>query len=144
MAINGVDVNSEASGNVVKIDFESGQYVEKDEPLITIDDSVDQATLKFNQAELTLKELNYKRQTDLFKRGATPSSSVDEAKANLQQAQANVEQTEAQINQKHISAPFAGRLGIRQVNLGQYITPGQTIYCFFAIARSLVSGILFT
>lgn len=126
VAINGVDVNSEASGNVVQIHFESGQYVEKDEPLITIDDSIDQALLKFNQSELTLKELSYKRQTDLFKRGATPSSSVDEAKANLQQAQAKVEQIQAQIKQKHIGAPFSGRLGIRQVNLGQYVTPGQT------------------
>lgn len=126
VAINGVDVSSEASGNVVKIDFESGEFVDKDEPLVTIDDSVDQALLKSSQSELTLKELNYKRQTDLFKRGATPSSSVDEAKANLQQAQAKVEQTLAQINHKHIAAPFAGRLGIRQVNLGQYISPGQT------------------
>ena len=126
VAINGVDVNAEASGNVVKIDFESGQYVDKNAPLITIDDSVDQAILKSYQAELDLKELSYKRQTDLFKRGATPSSSVDEAKANLQQAQAKMEQTQAQINHKHITAPFAGRLGIRQVNLGQYISPGQT------------------
>jgi membrane fusion protein (multidrug efflux system) len=126
VAMNGVDVNSQASGNVVKIDFDSGQFVNKDEPLITIDDSIDQALLKFNQSELTLKELNYKRQTDLFKKGATPSSSVDEANANLQQAQAKVEQMQAQINQKHIRAPFAGRLGIRQVNLGQYVSPGQT------------------
>jgi len=126
VAINGVDVSSETSGNVVKIDFESGQYIDKDGPLINIDDSVDQAILKSNQSELTLKELNYKRQTDLFKKGATPSSSVDEAKANLQQAQAKVEQTQAQINHKHIVAPFAGRLGIRQINLGQYISPGQT------------------
>ncbi|MDP3267895.1 MAG: efflux RND transporter periplasmic adaptor subunit [Legionella sp.] len=126
VAINGVEVNSEIAGNVVKIDFESGQFVLKDEPLITIDDSVNQAMLKFNQSELTLKELDYKRQTDLFKRGATPSSSVDEAKAKLQQAQAKVEEIQAQINHKHIGAPFAGRLGIRQVNLGQYISPGQT------------------
>lgn len=126
VAINGVEVNSEASGNVVKIDFESGGYVVKGQPLITIDDSIDQALLKFNQSELTLKELNYKRQTDLFKKGATPSSSVDEANANLQQAQAKVEQIQAQINQKHIGAPFSGRLGIRQVNIGQYISPGQT------------------
>ena len=119
VAMNGVEVNSEASGKVIKIDFDSGQYVEKDAPLITIDDSVDQAMLKFNQSELTLKELNYRRQTDLAKRGATPSSSVDEAKANLQQAQ-------AQINHNHIVAPFSGRLGIRQVNLGQYVSPGQT------------------
>lgn len=125
-AINGVDVNSEVSGNVVKIHFDSGQYLEKDSPLIDIDDNVDQATLKFNQAELALRQLNYKRQADLFKRGATSSSVVDEATASLQQAQANVERTQAEISKKHIAAPFAGQLGIRQVNLGQYITPGQT------------------
>ncbi len=126
VAFNGVDVSAQASGNVVKIDFESGQYVDKDAPLITIDDSVDQALLKFNQAELTLKTLSYKRQYDLFKRGAAPISSVDEAKANLDQAQAKLDQTQAQIKQKHITAPFAGKLGIRQVNLGQFISPGQT------------------
>lgn len=126
LATNGVEVNSEASGKVIKIDFESGQYVQKDSPLITIDDSVDQAMLKFNQSELTLKELNYKRQTDLLKKGATPGSNVDEAKANLQQAQAKVEEIQAQINHKHIVAPFSGRLGIRQVNLGQFVSPGNT------------------
>ncbi len=126
VAINGVDVNSETSGNIVKIDFDSGQYIEKDKPLIDIDDSVEQAQLKFNQSELALQQINYKRQTDLFKRGATPSSSVDEAQAKLVQAQANVEKTQATINEKHITAPFSGQLGIRQVNLGQYVTPGQT------------------
>ncbi len=125
-AINGVDVNAQASGNVTKIHFESGQYLEKGMPLLNIDDSTDQAALKSNQAELVLRKLNYQRQIDLFRRGATSSSSVDEANANLQQAQANVEKTEAQIRQKHLVAPFSGRLGIRQVNLGQYIMPGQT------------------
>jgi membrane fusion protein (multidrug efflux system) len=126
VAINGVDISSEASGTVTNITFESGQYVTKSEALISIDDSVDKALLKSDQSKLTLQTLNYKRQTDLFKRGATPSSSVDEAKANLQQAEAKVEQTQAQINHKHIVAPFDGRLGIRQINLGQYISPGQT------------------
>ncbi|MBI2786075.1 MAG: efflux RND transporter periplasmic adaptor subunit [Legionella longbeachae] len=126
VAINGVEVNSQASGNVIKIDFDSGQYVDKDAPLITIDDQVDQAILKFNQAELTLKNLNYQRQSNLFQRGASPISNVDEAKANLDQAKAKLDQTQAQINQKHITAPFSGKVGIRQVNLGQFISPGQT------------------
>lgn len=126
VAMNGVDINAETSGKVVKIHFESGQYLEKENPLIDIDDQVDEATLKFNQAELALRQLNFKRQSDLFKRGATSSSVVDEATASLQQAQANVERTQAEIRKKHIVAPFSGQLGIRQVNLGQYITPGQT------------------
>lgn len=126
VAINGVDVNAQESGNVVKLHFDSGEFIEKGKPLIDIDDAVDQAVLKYNQSELALQKINYKRQEDLFKRGATPSSSVDEARAKLLQAEANVEKTEATIRQKHISAPFSGQLGIRQVNLGQYISPGQT------------------
>ena len=126
VSMNGVDVNSQASGSVVAIHFDSGQYVEQNKPLIDIDDSVDQATLKSKQSELALQEINYKRQADLFKRAATPLSSLDEARAKLLEAQADVEQIQAIIRQKHIVAPFSGQLGIRQVNLGQYITPGQT------------------
>ena len=126
VAINGVDINSQASGEVIALHFNSGEYLAKDQPLIDIDDSIDQATLQFNQADLALNDLNYKRQLDLSKRGATPASMVDEAKARLAQAQANVDKTLALIKQKHIRTPFAGQLGIRQVDLGQYITPGQT------------------
>ncbi len=126
VATNGVDVNAEVSGNVVKIHFDSGQYLTEGSALIDIDDRTDQATLKFNQAGLALKQLDYKRQADLYKRGATSSSSVDEATASLQQAEANVERSLVEIKKKHIIAPFSGQLGLRQVNLGQYITPGQT------------------
>lgn len=126
VAINGVDVNSQTTGNVVKIHFDSGQYVNANAPLVDLDDSIEQANLKSAKADRSLKEISYKRQTDLQKKGATSGSSVDEAKANLQQAEASVERIEAQINQKHITAPFSGRLGIRQVNLGEYITPGRT------------------
>ncbi len=126
VAINGVDVSSQTSGNVVAIHFNSGEYIEQNGPLIDIDDNVNQATLKFNQAELALQDINYKRQVDLSKRGATSSASVDEAKAKLLQAQANVEKTLAAIKQKHITAPFSGQVGIRQIDLGQYINPGQT------------------
>jgi membrane fusion protein (multidrug efflux system) len=126
IAINGVDVGSQAAGNVVALHFDSGQFVNKDDLLLIVDDTTEQATLKFNQSNLILQQLNNKRTEDLFKRGAASSATVDESKAKLQQAAANVEQTEARIAQKHIKAPFSGKLGIRQVNLGQYITPGQT------------------
>ncbi|MBA2657931.1 MAG: efflux RND transporter periplasmic adaptor subunit [Tatlockia sp.] len=126
VATNGIDVNSEVAGNVVKIHFDSGQYLDEGSPLIDIDDKVDQATLKFNQAELALRQLTHKRQADLFKKGATSSSIVDEATASLHQSEANVERTLAEIRKKHLVAPFSGQLGIRQVNLGQYVIPGQT------------------
>jgi len=126
VAINGVDINSEASGNVVAIHFKSGETVDKHTLLIDIEDSTDQATLKFNQADLALQQVNYKRQSDLLKRSATSKAEVDTAKAQLLEAEANVEKTQANIRQKHIETPFAGRLGIRLVNLGEYITPGKT------------------
>jgi membrane fusion protein (multidrug efflux system) len=125
-AINGVEINSEVSGQIIKLHFDSGQYVQKNTPLLDLDDSVEQATLAYNQADLALQQINYKRQLDLLKRGATPSSSVDESKAKLMQAEANVQKTQAQINQKHIKAPFSGQLGLRKINIGQYVTPGQT------------------
>ncbi len=125
-ASHGVEINAQASGNVVKIHFESGQYIEAGQPLIDIDDDVEQAMLKFYQAQLNLQELNYQRMLNLYQRKAAAISTVDEAKANLDQAKSNVQKTEAQIHYKHITAPFSGRLGIRQANLGQYITPGQT------------------
>lgn len=126
VAMSGVEVNSEASGTVTAIHFKSGEYVKENTPLIDIDDVVDQATLKAKESELTLQNINYKRQVDLFKHGATPSSSLDTAQAVLLQAQADVEKIQALIQQKHIHAPFSGQLGIRQVDLGQYIIPGQT------------------
>lgn len=126
VAINGVDVNTQSAGKVTKIYFNSGEYVEKDRLLIDIDDSVEQALLKFHQANLVLQQANYQRQTDLIKRNATAVSTVDEARAKMLQAQANVENTQATIDLKHIKAPFAGQLGIRQIDLGQYIQPGTT------------------
>lgn len=126
VATKGVDVNAEAAGNVIQVHFESGQSVEAGAPLIDIDDSVEQADLKFIQAEWELRNLNYKRQLELLKHNATSGSSLDQAKEELDQAVAKSEKTKALIQQKHITAPFAGQLGIRQVNLGQYITPGQT------------------
>lgn len=126
IAINGVDVNSEASGNVTDIFFRSGQYVKKNKSLIQIDDSIERATLKDAQAQLALNKISYKRQSDLIKTQSTSSSSVDKAKAALAESNALVEKIQAQINQKNIKAPFSGRLGVRQVNLGQYITPGNT------------------
>lgn len=125
VAINGVELTPEVAGKVSKIHFESGQYIEQGSPLLDLDDSIEQSELKFNQADLALKDINYTRQVSLFKKGATPGSSVDEAKASLDQAKANVDKTETRIKQKHIVAPFSGMLGIRLVNLGQYLSPGQ-------------------
>ncbi|OGV31779.1 MAG: efflux transporter periplasmic adaptor subunit [Legionellales bacterium RIFCSPHIGHO2_12_FULL_35_11] len=150
-AINGVDVNSESPGNVTKIYFKSGQFIKKGEPLLDIDDSVEQAVLKFNEADLSLQNTEYKRQADLLNKNATSTSSVDQARAKLLEAEANLDKTKASIEQKHIKAPFSGVLGIRQVSLGQYIQPGKTgivslqsldpIFLKFYLPEHLISNI---
>jgi len=125
-AINGVNVTAQAPGNVMTIHFKSGQTIAANQPLIDIDDRVDQAQLKFNQADLELQQVNYKRQLELLKTNATALSNADEAHAKLLEAQANVEKSITLIDQKHIKSPFAGKLGLREINLGQYIIAGET------------------
>lgn len=126
VAIQGVDINAQATGVVKSITFESGEYVKKGTPLIVIDDSVEQATLSSSQANLVLQKSDFERQVRLLKTGSTSGAQMDTARANLDSATATVQQIQATINQKHIVAPFDGKLGIRQVSLGEYITPGQT------------------
>ena len=150
-AINGIDVNAQASGNVTKIHFRSGQFVEQGSHLIDLDDSVEQASLKYSQAELALQQSDYKRQNQLIKSNSTSSSSVDNARAKLLQAEAKLEKIQASINHKHITAPFSGMLGVRQVSLGQYIKPGETgiislqsmdpIYLKFYLSEQLLANL---
>jgi membrane fusion protein, multidrug efflux system len=126
VAIQGVEINAQVSGIVSSISFESGQFVKQGTPLLVISDSVDQATLKDNEANLILQRQNLTRQAGLKKSGWAISSDLDVARANLKSALAMLQKTQATIEQKHIVAPFDGQLGIRQVSLGDYITPGQT------------------
>lgn len=123
-AVNGVAVTTESPGIITAINFQSGQFVKQGQLLIRIDDSVERADLENNQAQLKLAQLNYNRQKDLVRQKAAPQSALDEAQANLIKAQAAVDRSQALINQKNIVAPFDGKLGIRLVNLGQFVSAG--------------------
>jgi membrane fusion protein (multidrug efflux system) len=125
-AANGVDITPETAGTVKEILFTSGQRVEANQLLVRLNDDIDQASLKDAQAELNLAEVTFNRQQDLYKRGATPSSELDAARSRLQKARAAVDKIQAMIDQKQINAPFAGRLGIGLIDLGEYVNPGQT------------------
>jgi membrane fusion protein, multidrug efflux system len=92
-----------------------------------LDTSVEQSELENNQAKLKLAQLSYDRDQTLLKRNATSQSVVDSDLANLQQAQAGVDEAKAHISQKTITAPFSGKIGIRQINLGQYVAAGTTM-----------------
>lgn len=126
VAVNGIDVGSQSPGIITKIRFKSGQYISKGSSLIDLEDSIEQADLKLNQSDLSLQEAEFKRQKELQAHNATSLSNLDRAQAKLLESQARVEKALALIKQKHITAPFSGFLGIRQVDLGQYIKPGET------------------
>lgn len=127
MAVNGVDVSSEVAGMVEKIYFQSGQLVKKDEPLLQLDDRIDKENLKNDEAHLKLMTVNYNRQVGLFAKNATAQSTVDQASAEMEQAAAAVAKDKILIDEKLIKAPFDGRIGIRKVNLGQYVSPGNAL-----------------
>ena len=127
VAVNGVDVVSEVAGIVSEILFQSGDRAEQGEPLLQLDASVDKAELNALRADLRLAEVEYKRSADLLPKKAVSRSDYDQAKAKFQSAQARIEEQQAMLARKTVRAPFSGLLGIRKVNLGQYLQPGEGI-----------------
>lgn len=126
-ATQGVDVAPQIGGIVREIGFESGQNVKKGALLAQIDDSVEQADLKANAAALRNAELALDRQRQLVGGGATTKANLDAALSARDSAAAAVERTRALISQKRLTAPFDGRLGLRRVDVGQYLSPGAAI-----------------
>ena len=126
-AIQGVAIAPQAAGDVTAIHFESGDDVEAGALLINIDNSVEQADLANGLAQLKNADSTLARQRTLVAQGNTPQSTVDTAIATRDSAAATVERTRAVIAQKAIKAPFAGRLGLRNVDLGQYVAVGTSL-----------------
>ena len=126
-AIKGVAIAPQAAGVVTAIHFESGDDVEAGALLINIDNSVEEADLANGLAQLTNAEVTLDRQKTLVVKGNTPQSNVDAALAARDEAAATVLHTRAIIAQKAIKAPFSGRLGLRNVDLGQYVAVGTSL-----------------
>jgi membrane fusion protein, multidrug efflux system len=126
-AYQGVIIAPQAAGVVTGKHFESGDDVQDGALLINIDDSVEQADLANGLAQLKNAEATLARQKTLVVQGNTPQSTVDTALATRDSAAATVERTRAIIAQKAIKAPFAGRLGLRNVDLGQYVAVGTSL-----------------
>lgn len=125
--VNGADLTTEAGGIVQTLHFESGQRVEKGELLVTLDSEEQLGELKRLRAQAELAELNRKRREQLFKLEAISKSDYDAAVAESDAAKAAAQAQAGRVAQKQIRAPFAGLLGIRQVNVGQYVSPGTAI-----------------
>jgi membrane fusion protein (multidrug efflux system) len=127
-AVQGIEVNSEVAGQIAAIHFQSGQEVEAGDDLVQLDASVDRAELEGLEAAVRLTELQFARFAKLLEQGtAVSKSDFDEARARRDEAEALMFAKRAQIRKKTIRAPFSGRLGIREVDVGQYIDPGDPI-----------------
>ncbi len=132
-AVQGVMVNNQVAGQVLEVLFESGDQVRAGQALVRLDTEVDAADLAGLKAGLELAQTKLRRNQRLLRDRAVSQGDFDEVSAQLQQAQAEVEAREALIRQKTIRAPFTGQLGIRQVNLGQYLPPGSAIVALEAL-----------
>lgn len=126
-AVAGVDVSNEVAGKVKALHFESGHSVRQGQLLLELDASTDLAELKGLQAEQRLAELRFERSSELIKRRFISKADFDQNQAQLDQARATIAAKQAVIDKKQIRAPFTGELGIRQVDLGQYLEEGAAI-----------------
>ena len=126
-AVQGVMVSNELLGTVQKIAFESGGQVRQGDLLVQFDISVEAAQLRGLEAQAALARINLERAQDLRRNNTNSQGDLDLAQAQYQQTQAAVETLKAVIAKKTIIAPFAGRLGLRQVDNGQYLAAGTAI-----------------
>ena len=132
-AVKGADLSLEVSGVVELISFNSGDDVEEGAPLLKLRTADDVARLESLQAMAALSDITYERDQKQFKMQAVSQATLDTDAANLKNAQAQVAQQKAIIEKKFLRAPFAGHLGIRAVDLGQYLGPGTVIVTLQAL-----------
>jgi membrane fusion protein, multidrug efflux system len=126
-AVQGVTITPEIAGTVREIAFEAGAVVAKDDLLVRLDISSERAQLRALEAQAELARLNLVRARSLRADKTVSQSDLDTAEATLKQCDANADAIRATIEKKTIRAPFAGRLGIRMINLGQYLDTGNPI-----------------
>jgi multidrug efflux system membrane fusion protein len=126
-AVRQVNVTSDVSGRITGILFEGGTKVKKGQPLVQLYDAPEQADLVNFKAQQTVAQQQLDRAKTLAARNFGPQATVDTTQGAYDQATAGIARTEAVISQKLVRAPFDGDLGVRQVNLGQYLTAGSQI-----------------
>ena len=126
-AVHGVMVSADLPGSVAKINFESGKAVREGDVLVELDTREERAQLAALEAQRDLAKINYDRTQQLVKEGVISRLEYDQSTAQQKQTEANVGAIRATIQRKTIRAPFSGVLGIRKVNLGQYLSAGSAI-----------------
>ncbi len=126
-AVQGVTITPELAGTVREIAFESGAVVAQGDLLVRLDTTSEEAQLRAVEAQAELARINLERVRKLRTEDTVSLSELDAAEAGLKQNRANADAIRATIDKKTLRAPFAGRLGIRLINLGQYVDTGKPI-----------------
>jgi membrane fusion protein, multidrug efflux system len=127
VAERGVTVSNEVAGVITKIHFESGDTAKKGQVLVELDSSVERAGLATALARRELALSNVQRTRKLAQSSTVTLAKVDQDESALKTSDAEIAQLRAQIDRKTVRAPFTGKLGIREVNLGQYLNPGTKL-----------------
>jgi membrane fusion protein, multidrug efflux system len=122
-----VQVAAETPGTVTKIHFDSGDVVKQGQVLVSLDARTESAQIAALQSRVALAKTNLARAKQLLDVGAIPRAEYDAASNELVSAESGLASLRAQIGQKTVRAPFAGRTGIRAINVGQYLAPGTMI-----------------
>ncbi|MGZ8928578.1 MAG: efflux RND transporter periplasmic adaptor subunit [Methylobacter sp.] len=132
-AVQGADLSAEVSGIVEEIHFQQGDNVKIGDALLQLRVHDDMAKLRSLKASAELARITYQRNQAQFRANAISQQALDTDRANLDVAAANLAQQQALVDKKNIRAPFAGRLGIRLVDSGQYLTEGSPIVTLQAL-----------
>jgi membrane fusion protein (multidrug efflux system) len=126
-AVRGVDLTSETSGEITEIHFDSGDAVQTRQLLVVLNNKIEAASRNNQIAGLELAEILFDRDKALIEQKSIPQSQYDRSRADLERAKAQLAETEARLANKKIQAPFAGTMGIRRVDVGDYLSPGTII-----------------
>jgi len=132
-AVHQVNVTSDVSGRITDIKFQPGSHVEAGAPLLQLFDAPEQGDLASFKAQAVGAQAALERAKQLASRQFGPQSTVDATQATYDQAMAGIAKTQALISQKLVRAPFEGELGVRMVEVGQYISAGTTIVSLTAL-----------
>ncbi len=122
-----VTLKPETAGRVSRIAFADGARVRRGQLLVQLDDTLQRAELSQAQAQLSIARANLKRNEELLAQNFVAARVVDESRATLQVAEAQVALADARLQRMRITAPFDGTLGLRSINLGQYVRDGDDL-----------------
>lgn len=126
-ASQGINLSVEIAGTISDVQFQSGEKVRKGQPIVLLDNEIEQATLAAAEADLHLAKVEFERARSLVDRQAISRSEFDRLNAESLKAQASVAQLKASLAKKRILAPFSGTIGIRQVDVGDFVAAGTPI-----------------